>query len=128
MDLLIKIAAVCVPAALIASVLKKDSPAMSILIALAAVCVVTFSALGALGEIRTFLTEIADASGVSPTVLRILLKVVGIALISRLSADLCRDAGLSAAASASDLAGAAAALYTSLPLLRGVFRIIKNLL
>ena len=94
MELLIKIAAVCVPAALIATVLKRDSPVMAILIALAAGCVILFSALGAIEELRDFLREVADTAGVSPTVLSVLIKTVGVAVVTGLASDLCRDAGL----------------------------------
>ncbi len=128
MDLLIKTAAVCVPAALIAGLLKKDSPAMALLIALAAGCLVISTCAGALGELVAFVTEVAETAGVSNAVLAVLLKTVGIAVISRLAADLCRDAGLSTAGSAAELAGAAAALYAALPLMRGVFRMMRELL
>ena len=125
---MIKTAAVCVPAALIAGALKKDSPVMSMLIALAAVCVITFSALGAVREISAFVGDVAEEAGVSNAVLAALLKTVGIALIARVASDLCRDAGLGAAASACELAGTAGALYAALPLMRGVFRMIRELL
>ena len=101
---------------------------MSILIALAAGCVVIFSSLGAMREVADFLREVADAAGVSSTVLSVLMKTVGIAVITGLSSDLCRDAGLTTAASASQLAGSAAALYAALPLMRGVFAMIGELL
>ena len=60
MDMLIKIAAVCIPSALIAGVLRKDSPAMALLVALAAGCVVLFSALGAL-ELNELLSRDFEA-------------------------------------------------------------------
>ena len=100
MELLVKTAAVCVSAALMAGVLKKDSPAMALLIALAAGCVVIATCAGALG----------------------------IGVITRLAADLCRDAGLGTAGSAAELSGAAAALYAALPLMRGVFRMLRELI
>ncbi len=128
MDLLIKIAAVCVPAALIAAVLRKDSPAMAMLVALAAGCVIIFSTLGAVGELGGFLREVADTAGVSSTVLSVLMKTVGIALVTGMASDLCRDAGLAAAASASQFAGSAAALYVAMPLMRGVLRMIRELI
>lgn len=128
MELLIKIAAVCVPAALIAGVLRKDSPAMALLIALAAGCVILFSALGAFGEIRDFLTECAELTGSSQTVLGVLLRVLGIAVVTRAASDICKDAGLGAASSAAELAGTAAALYAGLPVMRGVLDMIKGLL
>ena len=108
MDMLLKTAAVCIPAALMASLLKKDSPAMAMLIAIAAGCLVIFTSAGALREIRDFMAEVAELGGISDTVLAVLLKTVGIAVISRLAADLCKDAGLGAAASAASSAAAAA--------------------
>lgn len=128
MELLIKIAAVCVPTALIAGVLKKDSPAMALLLALAAGCVILFSAVGALGEIKDFLTECAELTGSSDTVLGVLLRVLGIALVTRAASDICKDAGLGAASSAAELAGTAAALYAGIPVMRGVLDMIKGLL
>ncbi len=128
MELLIKTAAVCIPAALMAGVLKKDSPAMALLIALAAGCVVIATCAGALRELTAFVAEVAETAGISNAVLAVLLKAVGIALISRLAADLCRDAGLGTAGSAAELAGAAAALYAALPLMRGVFRMMRELI
>ncbi len=128
MELLIKTAAVCVPAALIAGALKKDSPVMAMLIALAAVCVIVFSSLGAIREAADFVRDVAEEANISNAVLAVLLKTVGIALIARIASDLCKDAGLGAAASASELAGTAAALYTALPVMRGVFHMIKELI
>ena len=128
MDMLLKTAAVCIPAALMASLLKKDSPAMAMLIAIAAGCLVIFTSAGALREIRDFMAEVAELGGISDTVLAVLLKTVGIAVISRLAADLCKDAGLGAAASGAELAGAAAALWTAMPVMRGVLHTVKELL
>ncbi len=128
MDMLIKIAAVCIPSALIAGVLRKDSPAMALLVALAAGCVVLFSALGALGEITDFLTECAELTGSSPAVLGVLLRVLGIAVVTRAASDICKDAGLGAASSAAELAGTAAALYAGLPVMRGVLDMIGEML
>ena len=128
MELLVKIAAVCVPAALIAGVLRKDSPAMALLIALAAGCVILFSALGAFEEIGNFLRECAELTSASQTVLGVLLRVLGIAVVTRMASDICKDAGLGAASSAAELAGTAAALYAGLPVMRGVLDMIKGLL
>ena len=127
-ELLIKTAAVCVPAALLAGLLKKDSPVMALLIALAAGCVILYSALGALGELMDFLGELSEAAGMSGAVLGVLLRVLGIALLGRMAGDLCRDAGLTTAAGAAELATSAAALYAALPVMRGVYRIIEGLL
>ncbi len=128
MELMIKIAAVCVPAALLAGLLRKDSPVMSLLIAIAAGCAAVYAALGAAGEILDFLRDAADMGGVSGVVLGVLVRTLGISIAARLASDLCRDAGLGSAASAAEFAGSAAALYTALPLLRGMLSLIEGLL
>ena len=128
MEILVKIAAVCVPAALFAGVLKRDSPAMALLIALAAACAVLTSALGAAGELLGFLREVAGAAGVSGTAMTALVKALGLSIAARLTADVCRDSGMGAAASCADLAGAAAALWAALPVMRGVFETVRELL
>ena len=46
------------------------------------------------------------------------LKSLGITVVGRGSAELCRDAGQSAAASALETCSAAAALYAALPLVK----------
>ena len=128
MDGLVKIAAVCAPAALFAGVLKRGSPAMSLLIALAAACVVLASALGAAGELMEFVGEVADAADISSTALSALEKALGLAIASRIVSDVCRDAGMGAAATSTELAGAAAALWAALPVMRAVFDTIRELL
>ena len=47
-----------------------------------------------------------------------LLRVLGIALISQLAGDICREAGLAAAATASELCGRVLVLLQALPLLQ----------
>ena len=47
-----------------------------------------------------------------------MLKSLGITVVGRSSAELCRDAGQSAAASALETCTAAAALYAALPLVK----------
>lgn len=128
MGILIKIAAVCVPAALFAGVLKRDSPAMSMLVALAAACVVLSAALGAVGELLGFVEEVAQAAHVSGEAMTALVKALGLTVAARLTADLCRDSGMGAAASSAELAGAAAALWAALPVMRGVFETVRELL
>ena len=127
MEVLVKTAAVCLPAALFAAVLKKDNPVMSLLIAVAAGCVILYSSLGAVTDVADFLRDVADETGVSQTILGVLLKIVGIAIMARLSSDLCRDAGLTTAATAAELAGSTAALYISLPVMRTVLQMIRGL-
>ena len=53
---------------------------------------------------------------------------MGIAILTRIAAELCRDAGEGGIAAAAETAGAAAAVLTALPLLRAVLSTITGLL
>lgn len=50
----------------------------------------------------------------------VLLRVLGIALVAQFAADTCKEAGLSAAATAVELCGRVLALLQALPLLQSL--------
>ena len=81
-----------------------------------------------LETIRDVMEELADLADISPTVLRPMLQTVGLALVTKLAASLCRDAGEGGVASFVEVAGAAAAVLVSLPLLKMVLQLVMGLL
>ncbi|MEY8259992.1 SpoIIIAC/SpoIIIAD family protein [Oscillospiraceae bacterium 50-60] len=117
----------CVVGALLALVLKKGSPELALLLALAAVAAVLLFLAEALGELLDFLREVGAASGLSEDLFIPLYKTAGIALVVKAGGSLCRDAGESALASAVETAGTVCALLVSLPLLRAVLALLLEL-
>ena len=113
--------------ALLALVLKKGSPELALLLALAAVAAVLLFLAEALGELLDFLREVGAASGLSEDLFIPLYKTAGIALVVKAGGSLCRDAGESALASAVETAGTVCALLVSLPLLRAVLALLLEL-
>ena len=69
-------------------------------------------------RVRALADELGELIGLSPAVLAPVLKTVGIAILTRIAAELCRDAGEGGIAAAAETAGAAAAVLAALPLLR----------
>ena len=128
MDTLLKTAAVAVPAALLGLTIRRGSPEISVLLGLAAAVCAFFLASGLLREITDFLRELAAFPGVNADAVGIVLKTVGIAMLTRISSDICRDSGQSALSSGVEAAGAAAALYTALPLMRGALKMVESVL
>ena len=128
MDLLIKTAVVGIIGALIALVLKKNNPEMSLLIILAAGAVILIFAMDIISDIREVINMAASVSELSPAILNPVLKCVGIGIVTRLASDLCGDAGAGAIASAVELFGAASALYIALPLLKTLIQMIGELI
>ena len=125
MDTAARIVAVCLVGALLAVLLKKTSPDMALLLALA-VCLGVLAALTkGLEEVVTFLRELLEWGGLSAELFVPLLKTVGIALISRAGGALCRDAG---EGSMVEMAGAFAAILVSLPLFRAAWQMLEGLL
>ena len=104
-----KIVAICLVGILLALLLQKNNPELAILLALA-VC----------AGVLVF--------GLSSDLLQPLMKTVGIALISRTGAELCRDANQKAIASVVEAVGAFSAVVVSIPLLGAVWELLRGML
>ena len=127
MEQVFQVTGLCVVGALLALVLKKGSPELALLLALAAVAAVLLFLAEALGELLDFLREVGAASGLSEDLFIPLYKTAGIALVVKAGGSLCRDAGESALASAVETAGTVCALLVSLPLLRAGLALLLEL-
>lgn len=121
-------AAVCLLGAAVALLLKKTSPDMALLLAVAVCGVVLALLVQGLEEIVAFLRELLERGGLSEELFVPLLKTVGIALVSRTGGALCRDAGESAMAGLVETAGAFSAILVSLPLFRAAWQMLEGLL
>lgn len=128
MEPVFQAAAVCLVGALLAVVVRRGSPEMSLLLTLGAAVVVLLFLAEPLGELLDFLRELGERSGVPQQLFIPLYKIVGIALVVRVGSELCRDAGESALAATLETAGAVCALLAALPLLRAVLEMLLELI
>ncbi len=123
-----KLAALAVAAALCALVVRRSAREVGLVLALAAGALILVQALGAVADIRRLMEELGERAGLSPAVLAVVLKTVGIAVLTRISAEVCRDAGEGGIAASVETAGAVLALSAALPLMRAVVETIGGLL
>ena len=86
------------------------------------------AALPYFADIVEFLRTASVYIGEAGDALRILFKTLGVAVVTQLAADLCRDAGESAMAGKVELCGKAAVLALSLPLASDLLRLAAGLL
>ena len=118
MMLLCKLAAAVLVAAVLTLLLKKDQPAFAFLVS---VCTAAGLLAIVVRQVQPLLDWLCTLDGYfqgqSPAVL---LQVLGIALVAQLAADTCKEAGLSAAATAIELCGRVLALLQALPLLQSL--------
>ena len=87
---MVKIAAIAVAAALCAVVVKKNVAELGMVLALCAGAIILSCSLGALEGVKELMDTLADTAGLSPAVLAPVVKTVGIAVLTRVSAELWR--------------------------------------
>lgn len=127
MESIVKIAAIAVVAALCAVTVKKQVPELGLAIGLIAGTLILASSVAALKSAKDLIETLADTVGLSPAVLTPVIKTVGIAIITKLAAEICRDAKEGGIAAFVETAGAASALFVALPLIEMVLSMITGL-
>lgn len=123
-----KLAALAVTAALCALVIRKQVPALAVTLALAAGCMLLGQAMEAVAAVRGLADSLSRTAQLSPEVWRPVWKTVGVGVVTRLSAAVCRDAGEGGVAAFLETAGAALALVCALPLVEAVLQALGGLL
>ena len=114
--LLLKLAAVAFVAAILSLALKKEQPAYAFLVS---VCAAAGLLAAVTQQIEPVLSWLNTLDGIFPGQgIGCLLRVLGIVITAQLAADICREAGMAAAATAAELCGRILALLQALPLLQ----------
>ena len=128
MELLIRIVALSLTAALFGLLLKRKNADLTSLLSAAAITVSSIAALRYAEGFRELTRTVRQMLGGEETLLLPVLKCLGCALVTRLGSELCRDASQSALAASVELAGALCALGISLPLILSLLKKIGALL
>ncbi len=111
-----------VVAALLAVLLRKYHPEQSMLIGLATGVFILVLVVDGLTPLLQTLRTLLDTHSDQAVYGEILLKGVGICLLTQTAADACRDAGETALAGRAELAGKVSLLTLALPLFEQVLR------
>ena len=119
-----KCAALGVTASLLGLALRKEWEEQALLLGLAAAALIFTAAIQSLQGAEGLLRRAGERAGLSAALTAPVLKSLGLALLGRFSAQLCRDAGQSSAAQAVELASACAVLCVSLPLLQSLLELV----
>lgn len=123
-----KLSALAVTAALCALVIKKEVPAISVVLALAAGAILLWEAATALSTLRGTADALSRTAGLDPEVWKPVWKTVGIGVVTRLASSVCRDAGEGSVAAFLETAGTALSLLCVLPLVQAVLSALEGLL
>ena len=127
MELIVKVAVICIVVALTALLLQRDTPEIGLLLTLSAVVVVMLFALSFYEEAAELMDALLEESGLSGTLFFPILKIIAISLVTKLGGDVCKDSGQSALADLVDLAGTFCALLAAEPLFREALSLLTEL-
>lgn len=124
----LKVAALAVMGAVCALLVRRGSGEIALLLALGVCLAGMTTALALLQPVLEMLERARSLTGLSSAFFAPVLKCVGLALSTRVAADICKDAGQGAMASVAELCGAVGALYCALPLLGTLLDTLETML
>jgi stage III sporulation protein AD len=128
MEVMVKLAAVGVTAVVLSAVLKKNTPELALLLALAAGLWMLFLVADGLGAAAALIRELAQQAGMAEALLEPVVKTVALSILTKLTVEICRSAGEGGVAAFVETAGAVLALLVALPLVRAVAQLMGELL
>ena len=119
-----RIAALAVCETVLYLLLKRYKPEMCPLCEISAVIALFFIIMPEIRHLKTLISELTGTAGIQGDYLEILLKVLGLALIPEICADMCRDSGQSALGTKIEFFGTVSVLTASVPLFKAVLQLI----
>lgn len=112
---------------LILAVGKREKD-IGVVLSMAVCCLVGIAALSYLQPVLTFFDELGTVGQLQEGTLGILIKAVGIALVSEIAGLMCSDAGNGSLGKLLQMLGSAAILYLSIPVFQGMLSLIREIL
>lgn len=128
MDIMMRIAAAAVTAAVLAAVLRRQTPEIAVLLVLGTGAWILAITANALSGVVQLLQELAGFAGMREELLAPVVKTVALSLLTHLTAEICRGAGERGLAAFAETAGTVLAIGISLPLIRAVMILMGELL
>ena len=106
---------------------KQYNKTVALLLVLVSSLLVFWQSFSAVAEITDALKSITYGISEASSYIKIMFKVLGIALIAQLAADMCRDCGESALGGQTETAAKIAIIVVVLPLIQAVLKIVSGL-
>ena len=118
-DGMLKVYGIAILAAMLCLLLKKWNAETSTLVKVIGGIVICGISLGAISPIINYMYELSQMSGMNEQI-SVLLRVLFVAVITHVAANVCRDCGEATLAGYAELGGKIEILLLSLPLIEGI--------
>ncbi len=125
---IVKIAFVGILTVLTYALLRNIKPEIAPLVALGGAGIIFLALSGSLLEVSGGMDEMMTLAGLDKENVSLLLKALGICVVTQFAADICYDNSCSSVAAAVELAGRIGALSLTLPMIKTVARIAIGLI
>ena len=125
---LVSLLGVVLCAALLAVLLRTQRPELALCLCLGAGALVVVLLAQQLVPLVSSVRSMMETGGVSGVYLTVVLKAAGIALVTQLAADTCRDAGETALAVKAELVGRVLLLVLAVPLFEQILSLVTALI
>lgn len=123
-----QVVAIGLVAVALLSVLRPQRPEMAVLLSTAAGAVILLMVLGRVGTVLELLRQMALKANVNFEYLNVVLKIIGVAWLAELGAQVARDAGEGAVAAKVELAGKVIILALAVPIFTAVMELVLKML
>lgn len=128
MELFWKAAAAGLLAVVLCLTLGKSGKDMGTLLSMAACCLIAMVVMAYLEPVLDFMRELEEVGDLQGDMLGILLKAMGIGLVSEVASMVCTDAGNSSLGKTLQMLGGTAVLWLSIPIFRALLELIQQIL
>lgn len=128
MDIFIRFVALTLTCLIVYLVLVKQNKDYSMLLTIAAVCMILTACMTYLQNFINFFARLESVGNLNTELTGTLFQAAGIGILSEICAMVCNDSGNSSLAKVIQLVATVLILYISLPLFNGVLDIVSGIL
>ena len=128
MDTFIKVSAGAIVALVLYLILNKQAKDFSAVLSICACCTIIIYAVNFLKPLIDFIKKIESLGQFDPEILKILLKSVGVGLLTEITSLICVDAGNSSLGKSLQILGSSVILYLAIPLFSNLIDIVQDVL
>ncbi len=128
MEEVIKIVGIAFVTAISTILLRSTKPELAFAVTVTGVVVCLIFLFDALKGSMQVLTSISETTGVDNALIRVMLKIVGIAYVTEFSAGVLQDFGAASVADKVVLGGKLTILVMSFPIIQGLLELLKGFL
>ncbi len=109
-------------------ILSKQGKDAAFVLSLCTCCMILISAISYVRPIFDFIKEIQNIGKIDNEILTVILKTLGIGILTEISCNICTDAGNSALGKTLQMMSAALMLWLSIPMFRRFITLIQEIL